>query len=368
MPSTSLARRAALGVAGGLPLLAAAVGLAGPAAGAAAAPANATVAVGAGGLVYTGLAGANDITVSLSAGNTRFVISDNGPITAGPGCLPGPKGTFQVFCQVPLNPNGTVRTFQVDSGAGDDRIRNLTAVGMKASGGLGNDVLEGGSASDALFDSRGGDTLRGNAGPDVLDTELSQADGLVDTLDGGSGADDLQAGATADILRGGSGDDTMRGGLGGDTFDGGSGTGDAVAYLDNGHVATDRLVISIDDKPDDGLRALHTTTTQEGDNVLTSVENVFGGHGTDIITGSAADNLLHGNVGDDVISGGLGKDSINGGPGRDQLASNQMFGVPVADGEYDTVNGSSDLDYCRVPIPTLDEQDVTIACEVVDQD
>ena len=366
MHHSSTLRRTALGLAGGLPLLVATVGLAGPTPGAAAAPANATVAVGASGLVYTGLAGANDIRVNLVS--NRFVITDSGPISAGAGCLPTAKGAFEVSCQVPLNPNGTIRLFSVDGGAGDDRISNLTSAGMRASGGAGNDVLEGGSASDALRDSFGRDTLRGNGGPDVLTTELSQADGLVDTLEGGSGDDDMRGGTNNDILRGGSGNDTMRGGLGADTFDGGSGSADAVAYLDNEHVATDRLVISIDDKADDGIRPLFTATSQEKDFVQTSVEQVFGGHGNDVIHGSAGDNLLHGNLGDDVISGLLGADTINGGPGRDQLASNQLFGVPVADGELDSLNGSSDLDYCRVPFPTIDEQDVAVGCETVDQD
>jgi Ca2+-binding RTX toxin-like protein len=105
----------------------------------------------------------------------------------------------------------------------------------------------------------------------------------------------------------------------------------------------------------------------EGDLVRTNIENVFAGHGNDVIFGSASGNVLHGNLGNDVIEGGLGQDTVDGGPGNDTLASNQLFGVPVADGAIDTVNGSTDTDYCRVPFVNV-EADITIACETVDQD
>lgn len=325
---------------------------------------NATVAVTATGLVYTGLGAPNNITVNLVGG--RFVITDSGPISAGTGCLPTAKGVFEVHCQVPLNTNGTPKSFRVVSGGGDDVIRNTSSISMRADGSTGNDVLEGGSGPDNLSDAFGRDTLRGNDGDDLLSTELSQQDGLVDVLEGGAGADDLRAGPNNDILRGGAQDDTMRGGLGADHFDGGSGAHDAVAYLDTGHDPFARLVVSIDLKADDGLRALGTSTSQEGDFVTTTVEDVFAGHGNDVLFGSSANNLLSGNVGNDVIEGLLGKDVIDGGPGDDTLASNQLFGVPVADGAIDTVQGNLGTDHCRVPFFTV-ETDL-VACETVNQD
>jgi Ca2+-binding RTX toxin-like protein len=158
----------------------------------------------------------------------------------------------------------------------------------------------------------------------------------------------------------------MRGGLGADDFDRGTGAGDTVAYLDNGHNPLDRLVISIDDKADDGLRVLGETVN-EGDNVRTSVEDVFGGHGNDVFFGSTGPNLLSGNLGDDVIIGDTGKDTLDGGPGNDSLASNQLFGVPVKDGSIDTLNGNLGTDSCRVPFAQV-EADLAISCEIVNQD
>jgi hypothetical protein len=327
-------------------------------------PANATVAVNATGLTYTGLAGPNSVTVNLVAG--KLVFTDTAPISAGNGCGPVAKGVLQVTCQVPKNANGTAKPFRVNGGAGNDRIVNKTSLVMRADGSTGDDVLEGGSGTDVLSDSFGRDTLRGNGGGDTLNTDLSQKDGFTDTLNGGDGDDDLRAGPNADLLRGGPGVDTLRGGLGADDFDGGSGVGDTVAYLDNGHDPFDRLVISIDDKADDGLRALGATAN-EGDNVRTTVEDVFAGHGNDVLFGSPQANLLSGNIGDDTIIGDRGKDKLDGGPGNDTLASNQLFGAPVADGEIDTLNGNTGTDRCRVPF-TVVEADITISCEIVNQD
>jgi Ca2+-binding RTX toxin-like protein len=362
-------RTAALGLLAAVPLVAgaghlASAGAAVPTGGAVAPTPNATVAVTATGLVYTGLGAANNVMVNLVGG--RFVITDSAPITAGTGCLPTSKGVFEVSCQVPVNANGTPKSFRVVGGGGDDVIRNTTAIGMRADGGTGNDVLEGGSGSDNLDDSFGRDTLRGNDGNDTLSTELSQQDGLVDVLEGGAGDDDLWAGPNDDILRGGAQDDTMRGGLGADHFDGGSGAHDAVAYLDGAHDPYARLVVSIDLHADDGLRALGASSSQEGDFVTTTVEDVFGGHGNDVLFGSSANNLLSGNLGNDVIEGLLGKDVVDGGPGDDTLASNQLFGAPVADGAIDTVQGNLGTDSCRVPFPTV-EADL-VACETVNQD
>jgi Ca2+-binding RTX toxin-like protein len=188
MHHRSTFRRVTLGLAGVLPLLAAGLYQAGPVA-AALAPVNATVAVGSTGLVYTGLSGANDIGVNVVGG--RFVITDSAPITAGTGCLPTAKGVFEVTCQVPLNANGTPKTFRVSGGDGDDVVRNNTTLIMRADGGQGNDFLVGGSATDILSDSFGRDTLRGGGGDDTLNTDLSQPDGLTDTLEGGpAGADE----------------------------------------------------------------------------------------------------------------------------------------------------------------------------------
>jgi hypothetical protein len=50
------------------------------------------------------------------------------------------------------------------------------------------------------------------------------------------------------------------------------------------------------------------------------------------------------------------------------MASNQLFGVPVADGSIDGLNGESgDADSCRIPF-TVVEDDATVSCELINED
>src|SRR5262249_15582095 len=48
----------------------------------------------------------------------------------------------------------------------------------------------------------------------------------------------------------------------------------------------------------------------------TSIQNVVGGSGDDLLVGDAADNYLFGGLGNDVMIGGGGADTIKGGGGR----------------------------------------------------
>ncbi len=82
----------------------------------------------------------------------------------------------------------------------------------------GEDTLDGGNGSDALFGFGEDDTLIGGNG----------ADGLIggdgnDTLEGGKGDDTLDGGAGNDTLFGGKGNDALDGGAGNDTLAGGKG-------------------------------------------------------------------------------------------------------------------------------------------------
>lgn len=312
---------------------------------------------------YTGLSGVNLVTVSLSG--ARLLIKDIAPITVGPGCFTsGTEGRFFVVSCIPqVAPNGQLSAFRVSAGAGDDVVTNTSAIGMRADGGPGNDRLNGGSGADLLDDNFGANVLLGNAGADTLETDFG-TDALGDVLDGGSGDDDLQAGPTDDSLQGGSGQDVLRGGAGADVLDGGTGTGDVVTYLDNAHNGV-RVVLSLDGVANDGVFTPGSGSAEK-DNVLDSNEIVAGGNGNDTLFGDQRANQLVGNVGNDTLIGDLGADRLDGGAGDDTIAGSQLFGVPVADGAIDTLNGNSGTaDFCRVP---FQEADVTIGCETVDTD
>jgi Ca2+-binding RTX toxin-like protein len=151
-------------------------------------------------------------------------------------------------------------------------------------GGVGNDVLSGGDGNDAIDGGTGNDTVNGQNGNDVL------------TGDTGN-----------DSLNGGAGNDSMQGETGADVFTGGAGT-DTAKYSEK----TTGLTLDIDNAADDGISG-------EKDNIKTDVENLTGGSGNDIITGSAVANALVGGAGSDTISGGAGNDSLDGGQNSDTL-------------------------------------------------
>ncbi len=102
-----------------------------------------------------------------------------------------------------LNPFSTgIRRINARGGAGDDEIRvsSTLDVPLYAYGGLGNDLLQGGAASDHLYGQSGDDILVGRAGDDELwgDSPF-QAAGR-DLLIGGIGSDTLRGGPDEDIL------------------------------------------------------------------------------------------------------------------------------------------------------------------------
>lgn len=316
------------------------------------------------GLRYTGGAGANRITVVTVPGD-RFMVSDTSPITAGSGCTPAPPvgALFVVTCLAPREPGGqSFKPFRVDAGGGNDVVNNSSAAPMRATGGPGNDTLNGGFLGDNLSDGDGQDTLRGNGGNDALFTDFGPNDGLSDVLEGGDGADDLRAGPGNDRLVGGGGNDTFRGGAGADVFDGGAGAHDTVVYVDNAHASYFRLLASIDNTANDGIAGFSPI---ENDNILSSVEDLFGGRGNDVLSGNDGPNLIEGDAGDDILIGNGGVDVLRGGPGNDVLTTNSLFGVPQPDGAIDTLDGGPDTDTCRVP---ANERDVRVSCETVETD
>ncbi|HEU5267703.1 MAG TPA: hypothetical protein VFU35_13430 [Jatrophihabitans sp.] len=353
------------GTAGTAAALVGGVALGGTAASAAPAP-NASVFVDTLGMHYSGFDAPNAITVRSSG--ARFIVTDTAPITAGAGCAtfaPGGR-LFGVTCTALTASNGALRPFFVFAGKGDDVVTNLAAAAMTADGGQGNDVLNGGALGDKLLDAFGGDTLRGNGGSDSLLTTLSN-DGLPDRLEGGDGDDDLKGGDAKDTLLGGAGSDLLFGGLGGDYLDAGGGANDVVSYFDTVHKGK-RIVASLDGitVANDGAQEIGGPS--EGDTIAGSPDILVGGSGKNVLFGDSADNHLIGHEADDILIGGKGADFLEGFGGNDQLASNQMFGVPVADGRIDTLDGGDGTaDYCRVPFVAV-EADITKGCEIINQD
>lgn len=135
-----------------------------------------------------------------------------------------------------------------------------------------------------------------------------------------------------DTFTGAAGDDRFQGNGGKDDFNGAGGT-DTVTYANAS--ASQPVFASIADRANSGIGCPDTC---EKDIIESSIENLTGGAGDDVLVGSASANRLDGgsggndtlrgldgndalvgNDGDDVLAGGLGDDSINGGPGIDTV-------------------------------------------------
>ncbi len=190
--------------------------------------------------------------------------------------------------------------------------------------GDGNDnVLDGGGGNDTIFGGGGNDTLIGGSGSD--------------TLVGGANNDLLEGGSGSDRLQGGTGDDTLSGGSGSDTFSGGGGTDTA----DYSYTDSDRLRVDLSeerawfvDDPTSPPGGGNDPSTTE---VLTSIENVTGGGGDNVIIGDDGDNVLDGGAGLNIIQGGDGDDTLNGGVGTggDEFDGNGDIIRTILDGGAD---------------------------------
>ncbi len=124
------------------------------------------------------------------------------------------------------------------------------------------------------------------------------AEGGDDLLNGGDGNDDLRGGAANDTLIGGAGRDSLRGDAG---FD-------LASYQGTTGAVTVSLAVT-------GAQA----TGGAGTDVLTGIEGLTGGNGSDRLTGNTRANLLQGGAGNDTLTGGAGADTLAGGTGVDRL-------------------------------------------------
>jgi arylsulfatase A-like enzyme len=163
------------------------------------------------------------------------------------------------------------------------------------------------------------------SGDDKNDTIITP-DGVDATVEGEAGDDALTTNSGSDSLRGGDGRDMLDGGAGADILDGGDGL-DTVSYA--GRAADQSVEVDLDGAVgDDG--GAEDGPAGARDWTRASVENVIGGDGADLITGSATSNTL---------IGGGGADQLRGLAGNDTIRAN-------ADGSTDDVNcgaGTSDV-------------------------
>jgi Ca2+-binding RTX toxin-like protein len=255
-------------------------------------------------------------------------------------------------------------------GSGDDVL--IGDAGANAlQGGPGNDVLRGGMGNDALNGNEGSNTadysqdgraagvsVDLDAATGAEDTGLANIQNVIgtdlaDTLRGSAAANTILGLGGNDTLSGRFGDDVLDGGAGADDMNGGQGA-DTVSYQGR----TGDVSVTLNGTADDGEAG-------EGDNARTSVENVLGGAGNDIITanpnststangfsGGAGSDTLTALGGDDVLDGGAGADTVSGGDGKDTLR---------------LVDATADIGNCGGDTDTVEADDIDVLsdCETV---
>ena len=154
---------------------------------------------------------------------------------------------------------------------------------------------------------------------------------LIERATGGSGDDTIEGNAINNILRGGDGNDVINGNAGNDFIDGGNGLdimdgGSGVDTVDYSVVGVSNFAITID------LQA-GTWTSFIIVESITNFENVFGSNSAETILGTSGANLITGNGGNDVINARAGDDSVFAGGGDDLIIdSDFIFNTDLYDG------------------------------------
>ena len=257
-------------------------------------------------------------TLRVSQSGTTYGFEDvSTPVVPGEGCAAVTDN--EVECAVEPSTTGSNRVV-VDAGAGDDTVTLATTTPTTIHGGAGDDTIAGGPGNDFIEGGGGGDIVSGGGGTDTaayrdhaagvtvdidgVKDDGNAADGPagdrddvmtdVENLVGGDGSDTLTGSAAPNRISGGAGGDSMRG-MGG--IDEASYAGRAAA-----------VAVDIDGVADDGS----ALDGPEGarDNVRADIENLTGGMGDDLLTGSASANTMRGGWGGDVLSGLGGVDTV----------------------------------------------------------
>lgn len=305
----------------------------------------------------TGTAGNDAFTLVYSENSVSVTISNDGTTAI--------LGSYPLNSPLTLSGLGGVDTINIVGTTNDD-IFIISNSEIKING------------STLILDSIENITLTGGSGNDIyrFDTSvqlgtitLDEIDGGIDTLDfsmstlknvislnkskdqivnpnlilnlkstktfeniiGGSGNDSLTGNSLNNILQGMAGNDILNASSGDDILDGGSGN-DTYKLNTKTQLNTNTIIDSngIDLLNFSGSNPvaidLNLTTPQTVNSNLTlildsatSIENVYGGSGNDIIIGNSLNNKLSGYSGNDILIGGDGNDILSGGDGNDIL-------------------------------------------------
>jgi len=242
----------------------------------------------------------------------------------------------------------------VRAGGGNDNV-DVKANNDLACGEKGDDTLKGGSEDDQIWGGSGKDVINGDTGLDKLygndGNDSIYGGNQVDSIEGNDGADSITGGDDNDVILGGTRaaaradtGDTLYGDNGTDTIIGDNGDFVAGAWrpldldgLNAGYGGKDTIFGGNDN--DLGYGGLDNDT-------------MFGGAADDHFEGNNADDTIYGESGEDELVGGGrfsasagvgypdGVDHVYGGPGTDAITGDNALVDTVATGDStDTVKG-----------------------------
>ncbi len=197
-------------------------------------------------------------------------------------------------------------------GEGDETTAANFPLPIFAHGGVGTDILEGGSAEDTILGGLDDDQITGNGSRDILG-----GDGGNDSIDGGGGNDIIAGGPGRDTIDGGDGDDLIVGNSGDDRIDAGSGDDQVLGGSGND-------VIS-------GGSGRDSIRGDEGDDFIDA--------------GAGDDPYVLGGIGNDLLIGDDGKDDLFGGWGNDVLIAHRIEVGGVGGPDEDYMEGGPDDDF-----------------------
>jgi Ca2+-binding RTX toxin-like protein len=225
------------------------------------------------------------------------------------------SGKARVQHETPATGSGYISLEDsADSGTGNDTLTNIENV----KGTHGNDIIDGNEVANLLKGLDGADVINGHDGDDTILPNRPamdiNGDGTLqaNTATGDDTANDPPTPDGIDVVDGGEGSDTI-------SYEGESAmvTIDLSAVVQAAGTSTmetpdddviAHVLATVDGSVGDMIKVGNIGTEDEA-NVVSTIENVVGGFGEDMLTGDARANTLTGGVGVDMLDGGAGDDT-----------------------------------------------------------
>ncbi|MCA3415336.1 MAG: hypothetical protein INF84_12125 [Roseomonas sp.] len=235
-------------------------------------------------------------------------------------------------------------TVDLQAGTAFDPFGTDSLVGVRGINGSDqNDIILGSGFNDRFRGRQGDDYMDGRGGADLVDynylgssqaISVNLAEGRANDGQGGTdtliGIEQVRGGLGNDTIIGGNGSELLRGNGGNDSIDGGNGI-DIADYSNNasGQAISVNL---LEGRANDG---------QGGTDTLSSIENVWGGAGSDTIIDGFGAGGVFGNAGNDSLLGGDGADTLDGGSGNDTISGGDGAGSLLGNAGDDVLAGGN---------------------------